>query len=537
MQQNPTIIGYRRVSGIKQVTEGDGLGSQEARITEYARNRGYPALSAMFTDNITGGTDIRPGIKAMLQFLVKHRNDNCIVVIDDITRLARDVEVHRKLRRAIAATGAKLECPSFEFGDSPDEELVELLLASVSQHQRRKNAEQVVNRMKGRLQNGYWCFSSKPPAYQFAKVAGQNTLVRRDPIASIVTEALEGFASGRFQTRAEVQRFLEGAPGFPKQKDGAVKFDKVTEMLTNVLYAGHIEYLPWEISIRPGQHVGLISLETYQKIQDRLSEKPKTPARADLSEHFPLRQAVRCAHCGRLLSGAYSRGNGGEYAYYFCPGKKCPRSRKGIKRDEMHNAFDELLKGLVPTCEVIDLATDIFRETWAKRADDAGQRVALLEREIKTVDKSIELLVDRVANATSPQLVAAYEKRLLDLDRERAAVAEKVASTAKPLPDFDATLRTALDFLANPWKLWDSGRLEDQRAVCKLVFTEHLDYAPESGFRTAETTLPFKVLDAVTSQNPEVVPRRGLEPPRLAAHGPEPCASTNSATWAGAPLI
>ncbi len=29
-----------------------------------------------------------------------------------------------------------------------------------------------------------------------------------------------------------------------------------------------------------------------------------------------------------------------------------------------------------------------------------------------------------------------------------------------------------------------------------------------------------------------MVPRRGLEPPHLAAHGPEPCASTNSATWA-----
>jgi hypothetical protein len=29
-----------------------------------------------------------------------------------------------------------------------------------------------------------------------------------------------------------------------------------------------------------------------------------------------------------------------------------------------------------------------------------------------------------------------------------------------------------------------------------------------------------------------LVPKRGLEPPHLAAHGPEPCASTNSATWA-----
>src|SRR5690606_37226358 len=32
--------------------------------------------------------------------------------------------------------------------------------------------------------------------------------------------------------------------------------------------------------------------------------------------------------------------------------------------------------------------------------------------------------------------------------------------------------------------------------------------------------------------DPVVVPTEGLEPAHLAAHGPEPCASTNSATWA-----
>ncbi|KAG1538196.1 hypothetical protein G6F50_014710 [Rhizopus delemar] len=37
---------------------------------------------------------------------------------------------------------------------------------------------------------------------------------------------------------------------------------------------------------------------------------------------------------------------------------------------------------------------------------------------------------------------------------------------------------------------------------------------------------------AADSTYMRVVPRRGLEPPHLAAHGPEPCASTNSATWA-----
>src|SRR5690606_37372632 len=39
-------------------------------------------------------------------------------------------------------------------------------------------------------------------------------------------------------------------------------------------------------------------------------------------------------------------------------------------------------------------------------------------------------------------------------------------------------------------------------------------------------------LSRILTDRQAVVPRRGVEPPHLAAHGPEPCASTNSATWA-----
>lgn len=36
----------------------------------------------------------------------------------------------------------------------------------------------------------------------------------------------------------------------------------MTELLTSLLHAGYIEYLPWDVSIRRGQHQGLNTFET-----------------------------------------------------------------------------------------------------------------------------------------------------------------------------------------------------------------------------------------------------------------------------------
>lgn len=45
---------------------------------------------------------------------------------------------------------------------------------------------------------------------------GGKVLVREEPYASIIVEALEGFATNRFVSQTEVLRFLESQPDFPR---------------------------------------------------------------------------------------------------------------------------------------------------------------------------------------------------------------------------------------------------------------------------------------------------------------------------------
>lgn len=265
--QTKAVI-YTRVSGAKQVREGDGLASQETRCREYAKYKNYQVIK-VFADDITGKLVDRPAMSELLDFLRKHKKSGeHVVIIDDISRFARNLRAHLELRSTLAAAGGKLESPSIEFGEDPDSILVENLLASVAQHQREKNGEQTINRMRARMMNGYWVFHA-PIGYKYKRTAGHGKLlVPNEPYASIVRDALEGYASGRFESQVEVKRFLESQPAYPKDRYGEVPQERVFELLSRPIYAGHISHDKWGLNLIPAKHERLVSLETYPAVND-----------------------------------------------------------------------------------------------------------------------------------------------------------------------------------------------------------------------------------------------------------------------------
>ncbi len=129
---NQQAVIYCRVSHIKQKTRGNGLSSQETRCREYAKYRGHNVVK-VFSDDTSGSLTARSGMQSMLKYLNAHkRRTQHVVIIDDISRLARGLEAHLQLRADISKAGGILESPSIEFGDDSDSMLVENLLASVS---------------------------------------------------------------------------------------------------------------------------------------------------------------------------------------------------------------------------------------------------------------------------------------------------------------------------------------------------------------------------------------------------------------------
>lgn len=507
---------YCRVSDPKQVTRGSGLGSQETRCRDYARAKGYDVVDVFRDEGASGSLIGRPGMITMLAFLKKHRRtETHIVIIDDISRLARGLEAHIQLRTAIAAAGGKLESPSIEFGEDSDSLLVENLLASVSQHQRQKNAEQTKNRMQARISNGYWGFSP-PIGYRFARVAGHSgkVLIPDEPIAGIIKEALEGFASGHFQTQADVQRFLQAHTLFPKNRKGEVHSQRVASILTQVMYAGFITVAEWGIYRLPAKHQALISFDAFTRIQERMTGKTATvaPMRSDADTAFPLRGFVVCGCCGHAMTAAWSKGKGGRYGYYSCFQKSCADGRKSIRKEKIEGAFSDLLDAIKPSQETLFAARAMFKEIWDTRDVLTKERAEKATREIALVERKIEQLLERIVETDNRALIKTYEGQINKLQDRKHLLAEQTRFMRSPRKPFEESFRTAFQFVENPRILWDSRNTEHHKKLFRLTFAERIAYSREDGLRTPQTTLPFKALRAVLGGENGVARPKGFEP-------------------------
>ncbi len=505
----PAVI-YARVSSKKQVKEGGGIESQATRCRSYASARGYEVV-AMFTDDMTGSKARRPGMDAMLSFLKQNKATPHYVLIDDISRLARGLQAHIKLREDLSKAGGILESPSVVFGDDSDSQFLENVLASSAQHFAQKNREQTINRMKARLLNGYYVNSTPPAGYKYVKGHGK-ILVKDEPLASIVKDALEGFASGRFGSKGELRLFLQDQPEFPKNKNGEVTHERVDVLLKQSLYAGMIEAPAWDISIREGQHEGLISYETYLKIQNILTEGKRVSNRADIKEDFALRGAVDCADCDKPLTSCWSKGKNKKYPYYLCFNKDCGSYRKSIARDKIESEFETLLMQLQPSESLFNVASRMFKDLWDYRATSNKERASRLRADLSRIEASEIKLVDKMIETDNAIVTQQLELRLTKLEQDKLFLAEKIENLSKPSRGYREMFEHALTFLANPHKIWENGTFEDRRNVLKLAFTEKLKYSRISGLRTPQISMPFKVLGDFLGSEKVMAHPTGFEP-------------------------
>lgn len=504
---------YARVSDMSQETHGSGGTSQETRCKKDLEALGVHHEKS-FIDTYTGAGDFmkRPAMRALLAYIDAHPHKDFLVVFDDLSRLARDVEFHIKLRYEFKIRGVMLRCLNYKLDETEEGEFIELIMAGKAQLDRKQNRRQVIQKMKARLDSGYWPFAQKR-GYDFVRMPGQGKVgVPNEKGWKIIKPALEGFANGTLPRKVDVAQFLL-ENGLWKNRLRLRCLDDVSDMLQDCYYCGDIEYTPWDVPRAQGHHEGVISRETFAHIQKRLSKNnADAKPRKDTSEDFPMRGLLLCDPCGSHLTGAYSRGRSNTYPYYFCQNPHCGLYHKSLRKKDVEDDFKSLLERNKLKPEVDDLISVVFDKVWAQEAEAVKWHDYLTEQKKIELQKKLSDLAELARKASSDIVRRTYETQI----EEAGTGLERIEQTVPVTRDLGVPYRTALDkttaLLKNPVSAWDLFDVHEQHRLFFFLFEGKLAYTKNEGYRTGNSLSTTRLFEELATADSADVDLRGVEP-------------------------
>lgn len=506
---------YARVSSKRQEIEGTGLTSQEERCKGELSSLKV-SYEKTFFDSYTGGGNFmdRPAMRELLGYIDSKPHKKFVVVFDDLKRFARDVEFHLKLRAAFEMRGIVLKCLNFTFDETPEGRYSEIIMAGHAELERHQNRRQVVQKQRARLEAGYWAFGRKR-GYEKVRHPDHGKLdVPNKEGLEILALALEGFANGTFQRVIDVCRFLVDRGFWTKQKPEKY-IDKTKKMLLDPFYAGFIEYLEWEVELRPGKHQGLISWEIHELIVKRLSKTDLNKrVRMDISPDFELRGLIVCADCRGHLTGTwYPNGKGQRYRRYICQqNPNCPSFKKVIKAEEVEERFEVVLKKGQLKVGVDTVLKRMFNGVWDNEMEKLNHSQAGVDKQKRALEQKLSELTDLMLNARTETMKRAYERQIESVAKELDDLEGQSLSNLDLSVPYQTSLEKATLVLKKPDIAWENLDPFEKQRLYFFLFQEKLPYSKKYGYQTSEIPYSSKLFEDFVTQNTPLVEMAGVKP-------------------------
>jgi hypothetical protein len=182
---------------------------------------------------------------------------------------------------------------------------MEGVLAAFAQFDSDVRSDRTRAGMKAALELGRWVFLA-PVGYLNAPRAMGKNLMHDPERGSLVRRAFEEYATGRFTKEQLLKRVRTWGLTNRRGKPAHVASDRRTAAQPDL--RGIINVPEYGVLDKRGDFEPLISEDLFYQVQAVLSGRTSNTApRQRAHPDFPLRGFVRCASCGRGLTGSWSK--------------------------------------------------------------------------------------------------------------------------------------------------------------------------------------------------------------------------------------
>ena len=500
---------YVRVSTEEQAKGPLNLQNQEKKCRDECVRSGLSVAEIFVDAGESARSSDRPEFQRMLQLCKREQRKVGYVVIQDLSRLARNLQDQVETISLLEQYGiAVLSVEDGILGNTATAKFLANSKGTFNQFFSDQLSEKMRDRTRAAVLAGRYPWPA-PIGYINIKAKSGGPNIVPDPLrAPLVRQAFELMETGRY-TRAEVLRAITKL-GLRTRKNRCLSPQTFHAMLQKRVYHGLIAPPSHEDLCVPGLHDALITEELFNRVQQVMNGKKASVApKRKHNPRLPLKWFVKCAGCGTPLTGGFPRGRGQKtYGRYWCRRTECKATK--VSKMKLEAEFLALLQRLQPNEATVASFPRIAAKVWAQKRGNAeveGKRLMSKREDIRQLKSALlkAKLRGEVSNADYQQANAEFVDEIGELEQQL----EVIASSQATLESF---VRFAELMLADIAAAWQRANPEQRQRVQNLLFPEGISYSPKEGFLNRSNSSLFNVLEEMGSEKGMLASPTGFEP-------------------------
>lgn len=425
MQQEETIafIYARRSSGRQNE---ESCPQQIAECKRVAERLGYRVVRIYSDEAKTGKNDRRPEFQKMVRAIEAGK---CHVVIAyKSNRIARNMLQALTYENKFEKYGTKIIYAKEEFGDNAAGRFALRNMMNLNQFYSENMSEDIKRCLYSYAEECKVLNGGLPLGLK--KGDDGKYALETDGSVEIVQEIFYSYDSGIKSN--DIVKSLNNR-GIRTSRGKKFTVTTIERILKNKKYIGVYTY--GDISI-PGGVPRIIDDETFERVQKRMEEANRAPAKSWGKTDYLLTGKIFCGHCGSTMMGECGTGrHGGTYNYYVCYKKK----KKGAHTCDKKRIGQSVIEDIVIDFTVKTVLTDETIEKVAEEAiklqNDDARTIAHQQhiRNLQEVRKKIQNIVDAIADGFR---TPAMKVQLETLTEEEEHLSKIVAEESYQKPTF-----------------------------------------------------------------------------------------------------
>jgi site-specific DNA recombinase len=490
---------YVRVSTKEQVDEGNSLKTQLRICREYAAKNGYEIdENAVFVEEgESAKTAQRTQLQKMFVYCAQKKSQITAIIVYKIDRLSRNTDDYSQIRLLLKKYNIEIKSTSEHFEDNPAGRFMENMIANVAQFDNDVRAERCSNGMKDAIRDGRYVWMA-PIGYSNVQVLEKATIAP-NKMAPMVRKAFELVATG-LHSVDDVWRIMK-KEGLLKKNGQPVGRGYFHNILRNVLYAGWIEKFGER---HKGLFKAIISDELFAKVQYVLKNKGhKVSAYKTDNPDFPLRRFV-FSPSGLKLTGSWSKGNGGKYAFYRFGSKG-----GSFQRDEFERRFIYHMDSYQFDDEEISKLKKLVQDNFYKSTESDRKGIHRMEARLKELTEEEEALIRKNLKGVLNDDV--LKRSLANIDKARFNIQADLATMRDSGVSPEEAVAFAEEYLASPSSVWRNADIATQTKLQWFQFPSGIIFDGQN-FETKEVSSVFKAKELILAPMSTTVDPTGLEP-------------------------